>query len=99
MLVRLIPDVADVEAHTWAWNCFSIMRNPTLYTSNKANEDILEQIGSLDIVTASDQRLRELKDHNMKDEETDKSMRVSKEWHKLRRDYSLAELIGRAIKE
>jgi hypothetical protein len=75
------------------------MRNPTLYVSNKANEDIPRQIGSLDIVTASDQWLRELKDYIIRDEETKKSLKVWTRKAKVSERLHLAALIGRFIEE
>ena len=84
-LLLNIQRIEDVETLKWTWEYLSIMRNPTLYVSNKANEDILDR--SLDIITASDKWLRELKDHILRDEETEKCLRFSKEWYIFRRDY------------
>ena len=94
-----IQRIEDVETLEWTWEYLSIMRNPTLYISNKANEDIPRQIGSLDIVTASDQWLRELKDYIIRDEETKKSLKVWTRKAKVSERLHLAALIGRFIEE
>jgi hypothetical protein len=91
--------IADVETLEWAWDYLSSVRNPTLCVSNKANEDIPRQIGSLDIVTASDQWLRELRDHIERDEETKKSLKVSTRKAQVSERLHLAQLIGRFIEE
>ena len=91
-----IQRIADVETLTWAWKFFSIKRNPTLYGNNKY---LPGQIGSLNTVTTSDQRLRELRDHIERDEESEKSVKVSKRMVGVSKRLHLAELIARFIEE
>jgi len=94
-----IQSIADVETLTWAWKFFSIMRNLTLYVNNEANKYLPRQIGSLNTVATSDQRLRELRDHIKRDEETKKSLKFSTRKAQVSERLHLAELIGRFIKE
>ncbi len=94
-----IQRIEDVETLEWTWEYLSSMRNPTLYVSNKANEDIPRQIGSLDIVAASDQWLRELKNYIIRDEETKKSLKVWTRKAQVSERLHLAALIGRFIEE
>lgn len=61
----------------------------------RANEDILGQIGSLNVVTTSDQSLRELKDHIIRDEKVEKSIKVSNRIVQIPKRPHLAELICR----
>jgi hypothetical protein len=75
------------------------MRNPTLYVSNKANEDISRQMRNLNTVETLDQWLRELRDHIERDEETKKSLKVSLRKSQVLERLHLATLIGRFIKE
>ena len=75
------------------------MQNLTLYISNRASEDIPRQIGSLDIVTTSDQRLRELKACLIRDEETKKSLKVLTRYAQVLERLHLAEMISRFIEE
>ena len=91
--------IADVETLEWTREYLSSIQNPTLCVSNKANEDIPRQIGSLDIVTASDQRLRELKDCIIRDEKTKKSPNVSTRNAQVSERLHLAEMISRFIEE
>jgi hypothetical protein len=81
------------------WEYLSFKRNPTLYVSNKANEDISRQIGSPNTVETSDQMLRELRDYIERDEETKRSLKVSSRKAQVSERLHLAELIGRFIKE
>jgi hypothetical protein len=67
------------------------MWNPTLYVS------ILRQTGSLDIVPASDQRLRELKDCITRDEKIKESLKASTRNAQVAERLHLAEMIGRFI--
>jgi hypothetical protein len=94
-----VQRIADVETLEWAREYLSFKRNPTLYVSNKANEDISRQIGSPDIVETSDQMLRELRDYIERDEETKKSLKVSSRKAQVLERLHLVELIGRFIKE
>jgi hypothetical protein len=94
-----IQRIADIETLTWACKFFSIIRNPTPYVNNKANKYLAGQIGSLNTVTTSDQRLRELRDYIERDEETEKSIKVSKRMVGVLKRFHLAELIARFIEE
>jgi hypothetical protein len=94
-----IQKIADVESLKWTWEYLSIMRNPTLHVINNANEDICRQRESFDTAKTSDQRLRELRDHIKRDEETKKSHKVLSRKSLVSERLHLAELTGRYIKE
>jgi hypothetical protein len=92
--IELDPDlqskvqrIADIETLKWAWEYLSIKRNPTLYISNKANEDISRRIGSLNTTKTLDQMLRELRDYIERDEETKKSFKVLSRKAQVLEDY------------
>ena len=94
-----IQRIEDRQTLKWTWEYLNSMRNPTLYVSNKATEDISKQIGSLDIVSVLDQWLRELKNNIIRDEETKKLLKVWTRKTQVSERLHLAALIGRFIEE
>lgn len=91
--------IASAETLAWAWQFFSIMRNPSPCLGDKDYQDNIDQTQRVDVITASDQRLRELKDHIVKDEEKEKLIETSKRMVQVSKRLHLAELIGRFLEE
>jgi len=75
------------------------MQNLALHVINNANKDIYRQRESFDTAKTSDQRLRELRDHIIRDEETKKSRKILLRKSLVSERLHLAELTGRFLKE
>jgi hypothetical protein len=75
------------------------MQNLTLQVINSTNEDIYRQRESFNTAKTLDQRLRELRDYIIRDEETKKSYKILLRKSLVSERLHLVELAGRYLKE
>ena len=73
------------------------MQNLSFCLSDKDYQDNIDQTQCVDIITASDQRLRELKEYIIKDEEKKKLIETFKRMIQVSKRLHLAELIDRFL--
>jgi hypothetical protein len=89
--------IADAVTLATVWDYLRYQRTPR--SSADDSDDAPEGGTSLDIISASDQRLRKLKNRIISDEEDEKSIRQWRIAVRISKRVSLAELIGKYIEE
>lgn len=75
------------------------MQNSSFCLGDKNYQNNIDQTQHIDVITASDQRLRELKDYIVKDEEKKKLIETFKKMIQVSKKLHLTELIDRFLKK
>jgi len=75
------------------------MQNSSFCLGDKNYQNNIDQTQHIDVITASDQRLRELKNHIVKDKEKKKLIETFKRMVQVSKRLHLAELIGRFLEK